>query len=73
MVPDISIIKEVIFSWQVIVAAIFFIVFWEMVSSIVNPRKKITFAKKPKKLARPAEAKSEIDSSVDTEELGLGE
>ncbi|MDR3325147.1 MAG: hypothetical protein LBS82_04070 [Spirochaetaceae bacterium] len=69
--PDLDLIKSVVFSWQVVVAAIAFVAYWAIVSAIVRPRaRKQAAPKRTARLKRPTE-KPKLGKNVDTSDLGL--
>ena len=72
----VDLIKQVLMSKEVIIAAVFFLVFRGLVISAVTPHKpkvKRDLKKAKTKIKRPPEEKPALDKNVDTAELGLGE
>ncbi|GHV83392.1 hypothetical protein AGMMS50212_07320 [Spirochaetia bacterium] len=65
------VLKNVITSWQVIIAAIAVLIYFKMVFSAANPRPKIKAAQKPKKIKRPPTQPAQIDKDVDAGDLNL--
>jgi len=66
-----DLIKNVIFSWQVIAVAVAFIIWCVLLSLIEKPVKIPRRKVKPGKVKRPKEESPALPPNVDTKELGL--
>jgi hypothetical protein len=69
-----GILKQVITSWQVIAMTCVIIIYWMLVNSVTNPRKKIPKASvvRHKKLKRPPAA-PKLDKNIDASGIGIGD
>jgi magnesium-transporting ATPase (P-type) len=68
-----NILKQVIFSWKVIVTAVVVIIFWMLVNNAVRPvskKSKTSNVKKIKNLKRPPRQPT-LDKDIDTSKLNL--
>jgi hypothetical protein len=71
----VELIKQVLMSKEVIIAAVFFLVFRELVIAAITPHKpKIKKNQIPKKakIKRPPAEKPALDKNIDTDALDLG-
>ncbi|MDR2803683.1 MAG: hypothetical protein LBB22_05275 [Treponema sp.] len=76
MSPElISVLKEVISSWQVIAMTIAIVIYWSLVNAAVKSKKSIKVSPnsiKHKKIKRPP-AEPKIDKDIDTGDIGIGD
>jgi hypothetical protein len=76
MSPElVSVLKEVISSWQVIAMTIAILIYLSLVNAAVKSKKSIRVSpniKKQKKLKRPP-AEPKIDKDIDAGDIGIGD
>ncbi|GHT48038.1 hypothetical protein FACS1894102_0130 [Spirochaetia bacterium] len=66
----IDVLKQVVSSPEVLGITLVLIIFWNIVSSVANPKPKIK-VDKAAKIKRPKAIKEEVPKNVDTEDLGI--